>query len=97
MLFIAILAFANMFYVINGDATSRYLDPNDETDENFEYVGVYSGYAVIDSVLAIFLILFGDFKYDDFSKGPDSAQCWFFFVLACYVLIIVFMNMLIAI
>ena len=72
MLFIAILAFANMFYVINGDATSEFLAG--EADENFEYVANYSGWPLIDSVLAIFLILFGDFKYDDFSKGPDSAQ-----------------------
>ena len=41
--------------------------------------------------------MIGEFYLDDFKSGPNSEIAWVYFVFASFVILVVFMNMLIAI
>ena len=46
----------------------------------------------------MWLLGLGEFDLDDsYSEGPNAYLCWFMFILASFVIVITFMNMLIAI
>jgi len=81
------MAFTNFFYVINDEG--RYLDRQwDPTNENINF---------LDGFLTTYLISLGDFSPSRFDNGPDSLLVWFFFLLATFMMLIVFMNLLITI
>lgn len=67
-------------------------------DSDFHYVDEYTGYAPFDSFVAMWLLALGEFDLDDtYSKGSDSLLVWIFFISATFLVLIVFMNMMIAI
>jgi hypothetical protein len=45
----------------------------------------------------MYLLSLGEFDMDGFKDGPNVYFAWFFFLLATFFLLVVFMNMLIAI
>ena len=45
----------------------------------------------------MYLLALGEFSYGDFSKGHDVGVSWLFFILGTFLMLIVFMNVLIAI
>ena len=49
----------------------------------------------MDSILTVYLIALGDFSPAGFDKGDLSGLVWMFFLLASFVMLIVFMNLLI--
>jgi hypothetical protein len=63
----------------------------------YHYVDEYVGLPFIDSIIAMYLVALGEFDLDGLMQGPDKIGAWIFFVLASYLLLVVFMNMLIAI
>lgn len=53
---------------------------------------------MIDSIIAVWLLGLGEFDLDNsYSEGPDKFMCWFMFCFATFLILVVFMNMLIAI
>ena len=41
--------------------------------------------------------MLGEFYYEDFKEGPNNNFAWIGFVLATFIVLVVFMNLLIAI
>lgn len=50
-----------------------------------------------DSVIAMYLLGLGEFDLDGYKLGPNKNMAWAFFILASFLILVVFMNMLIAI
>jgi len=102
-------AFANFFFIINGNSpenekfkdTDTYKEwraSKEPKDEDYHYVNGYTGNAVSNSMIAMWLLGLGEFDLDDsYSEGPNVMLCWFMFMLASFLVLTVFMNMLIAI
>ena len=88
MLLIILCSFANFFFLIN---------ENIQDGEDFYYVGSFVGNKVIDAFIASYLTGLGEFDFDGYKMGPNVYLAWLFFILATFLVLIVFMNMLIAI
>jgi hypothetical protein len=63
----------------------------------YHYVNEYIGVSFIDSIIAMYLVALGEFDLDGLMQGPDKYGAWIFFLLGSFLLLVVFMNMLIAI
>jgi hypothetical protein len=88
MLVIIIFAFANLFFIIQ-------LNTNDSP--KYHYVVNYTDVDWVNAILAMYLLALGDFHYSGFSDGSDVEVTWIFFTLGTYLMLIVFLNVLIAI
>ena len=88
LVLIIIFSFTNFFYV---------LDLNQE-DVGSTYLPRYSsGNKLLDAFLSVYFICIGFYDVTPFGKGHDENYIWAMFVLATFINLIVFMNMLIAI
>ena len=90
MLLILMFAFTNFFYVIDSheNLIERYWESSEGSN------------SILNSLLSTYLIGLGEFSFDGYEKatdGPARALCWLFFILATFVMLIVFMNLLIQI
>lgn len=83
---IIIFAFANFFFMLNIG-----------TDDNNRAMIHYTGYRILDSVIAIYQFSLGDFHYSGFIHSEYDFLLWMSFMLCTFLLIVVFMNMIIAI
>jgi len=83
---VIVFAFANLFFMLNIG-----------TDSNNRVLIKYTGYAPIDSVIAIYQFALGDFHYSDFIKSEYDGLLWASFMVCTFLMIVVFMNMIIAI
>lgn len=86
MILIIVLAFANFYYVIN------YNTSGDDS-----YVDHKLDVSSLDSFLYVYMLALGEFSTDNYNNGPNKVICWFMFMLASFLIVVVFMNMLIAI
>lgn len=98
------LAFANFFFIINNNTPqneaykTKWEATKDPEDNEFHYVNDFSKHPVLDSVIAIWLIGLGEFDLDDsYGEGPNVVLVWLMFIFATLLILIIFMNMLIAI
>lgn len=83
MVFIIVCAFSNFFAIMNNNNDGYFPD--------------YLGIPLVDSLISMYLVSLGEFSYDSYSTGTDPILVWVFFLLGTFLLLIVFMNMLIAI
>ena len=83
---VILFAFANLFFMLNIG-----------TDSNNRALIAYTGWAVIDSVIAIYQFALGDFHYSGFIHSEYDALLWPSFMVCTFLMIVVFMNMIIAI
>ena len=98
MLAIIIMAFANFFFILNANTPANPHNKEQlEEEGDFRYLEAHTGNGFFDAIIGVFLISLGEFNFDGYAKGPDRMVCWFFFLMAIYLLLLVFMNMLIAI
>ena len=98
MLLLIISAFANFYFIINNNTPENPSYKKSHPDEDFHYVDTYVGQSVFDALIAMYLLGLGEFDIDGtYTKGPDIKLAWFFFILATFIILVVFMNMLIAI
>jgi hypothetical protein len=88
MLIIIICAFANLFFIIQ---------LNVKEGAGYHYVVNYTGEAVSSALVAMYVLAMGDFHFNGYGKGYDIFIAWLFFILGTYLLLLVFMNVLIAI
>lgn len=94
MVGIIIMSFANFFYVIDRNLTSYWT--KDSPDLN--YYEAYTGHKVIDVIISVYMMgALGDFDSEKYRVGYDRYSAMLMFILATFVICVVFMNMLIAI
>ena len=90
MVFIIVAAFANYIYVANTNMVHE--------QQARGYFAPYFGVPVLDVVMSVYnLGMLGDFDTELFRTGYDRNAITVMFILATYVIMVVFMNMLIAI
>ena len=87
MQILIILAFANFFFIMNKNTFK-----NDE-----HLVPDYVGDDFTDAVIQMYRLALGEFDDDGFAGAFASPLIYVFFILATFIILIVFMNMLIAI
>jgi len=91
MLLIIFFAFANFNFI---------LQLNIEGSENKDdvYVTEYvKDWNIFNAILAQYMIALGQFECSEIGHGPSMFFAWVAFLMAAYMLTIVFMNLLIAI
>ena len=93
MVFLIICAFANFFYIINKNTFYS----GDGADA-FRYIVDYTQTPVSNALMDMYFIALGEFaSMANYSKGHNSIIAWIMFILATLIMLVVFMNMLIAI
>lgn len=95
MVFLIILSFANFFYVIDRNIKSsgsgRYYDQYTSTE------GI-ADHSMIDVIISVYMMgALGDFDSARYRIGYDRYFAMMMFLLATFIICVVFMNMLIAI
>jgi hypothetical protein len=83
---IIVFAFACLFHMLNIG-----MDGHDRALIH------YTGIPVLDSVIAIYMFALGDFHYSGFIHSEYDYLLWFSFLVLTFLMIVVFMNMIIAI
>lgn len=90
MVALIIFAFANFIYVIGKNLAIEEPDSS--------YYNDYVGNQIIDVLISIYMLgALGDFDSDAYKQGYDRYVAMFMFILATFIVQVVFMNMLIAI
>lgn len=110
MLTIILFAFSNFFFTINNNTShnetyansdrfkDRFKDDLQDSEKGeFTYLQRLYYNCYINSILNVYLLMLGEFYFEDFSKGPNDEFAWIGFILATFIVLIVFMNLLIAI
>lgn len=77
------------------------LDPETKAYKTYSFIHRFTGSKGADAIISIALLALGDFADRDNYEGvPNSIDLWFawaMFLLACFFIVLIFMNMLIAI
>jgi hypothetical protein len=102
MVGIIIIAFANYFYVANNNLLQSQ-DPNIFTDGGIDdstetYFPSFFGVMISDVLVSVYMLgALGSFDSTLYREGPDKYRAMLMFLLATFIIQVVFMNMLIAI
>jgi hypothetical protein len=96
MVFLIICSFANFYYVVDRNMKTtgqgRYYDQYTSDPEN----GI--DHSIVDVIISIYMMgALGDFDSTIYRVGYDRYFAFAMFVLATFIISVVFMNMLIAI
>lgn len=83
---IILFAFANFFYMLNIG-----------TDSNTAALPVFTGLRIPDAIIAIFQVAVGQFATDGFINSDYDYLLWISFNICVFLMVVVFMNMIIAI
>jgi hypothetical protein len=94
MVLIVILAFASYFFVINNNL--YFSDLRNDDDEPFVYYESYYGSVGVALVSIYLMGALGDFDSGLYTEGSDKYAAFTMFLLATFIIAVVFMNMLIA-
>lgn len=94
MIMIILAAFANFFYIINFNSSAN---SSNDFESDFTYVPSNLGMPIFDAIMTMYLLALGEFNLDGFTQGPNVIIAWVFFLMATFIVLIVFMNMLITI
>jgi len=87
MLALILFAFSNFFFIMNKN-TLKGKTP---------LVPTYIGNNVIDSVIQMWRLALGEFDDEGFADAKYSPLIYLFFFFATFIVLVTFMNMLIAI
>jgi len=99
LILLILFAFANFFFILNNNTPQNPVYAKTHPKADFHYVDDYlKGYDVINAIIAMWLLALGEFDLDGtYSEGDSSFIIWLAFILATFIVLIVFMNMMIAI
>ena len=87
---IILIAFATFYFILNNNLI------DDGSDDR--YINEITGIRAVDSIMTMYLLgMLGDFDVGPYQKGRDSKYALLMFVMATFIIQVVFMNMLIAI
>ena len=90
MLLIIITSFTQLFFIIQ-------LNINEKDHEKYHYVVDYTGETVSSAWISMYVLAMGDFHFSGYGEGPDVFIAWGAWLLATYLMLLVFLNVLIAI
>lgn len=99
MLLLCICAFSNFFFIINrnSQANPKY-QPEVKDDERYRYVSEFiPKQHLFNAFFSMYLTGLGEFDSEGYGQGPNKIMAYCFFFLATFLILVVFMNMLIAI
>lgn len=85
MVLLIIIAFSNTMYLCQLNSAA-----GDVVAQNY-------GSPIIDAFISQYMLSLGEFNYGGFITSPDDGMEWFFFCFGTFLMMVVFMNMLIAI
>jgi hypothetical protein len=86
---VVLLGFANFFHIIQ---------MNVPEDADFNYVEPNFGIPFVDSIVDMALLSIGEFaSMDGYSEGHNPLSAWVMFCSALVIMLLLFMNMLIAV
>ena len=95
MVLIIILSFANFFFVIDRNLVLNY---NGDRRQDQTYYESYTENPIRDVVISVYMLgALGDFDSTVYRNGYDRYFAVAMFLLATFIISVVFMNMLIAI
>lgn len=95
MVALIIFAFGNYFLVINNNLLTS--DETDDDGNKLTYFGSWFG-GTSDVLVMVYLLgALGDFDPAEFNQGRDKTAAMSMMLLATFIIMVVFMNMLIAI
>merc|ERR1712080_145520 len=99
LLFMILFAYANFFFIINNNTPkNEAYKRRNPTGKDFHCVDDYTTSPFLNSLIAMWLLGMGEFDLDGtYPEGENSYIVWTFFLTATFLVILVFMNMLIAI
>lgn len=109
MLFLVICSFANFFFILNYNTpmNDKYLTVKGEEDIDnsfysqdprfYYYVKRYVKNNILSSIISVYLTALGDFDTDGLGRGYYRYAAWGAFIVSTFVVLVVFMNLLIAI
>jgi hypothetical protein len=93
LFFFVLIAFANLFLILQLNT----VDIEDQGIE-YEYVKESVGNRFLDALIQMYLFSLGEFSaIDGFAGGNDTNLAWLAFLISTFVLLLLFMNMVIAI
>lgn len=96
LFFIVLIGFANYFFILQlNNPDGGWVDDDGST---YNYVEGSISNKYIDAFLSMYLLSLGEFNsMDGYSGGFNVNSCWFMFILATIILLLLFMNMVIAV
>jgi hypothetical protein len=98
----AVVGFLIMFMIV-GFAFSNFfliLQLNLDIDQDEDAPNIVEGLVgnkYIDAMISMYLIALGEFSTDGYTHGNNPWSAWFMFIFATIILLLLFMNMLIAV
>ena len=108
MLMLCIFAFTNFIVIINNNSSGAndpikekykdvYEDDLGNKINNWTYVTQFTDVAVFNAFISMWRTGLGEFDDAHYDKGAYTYLLWTFFMMATFIILVVFMNMLIAI
>jgi len=92
--FLAILSFANFFYIVQFNVPKKGLLID---EREYMYVEPYLGNRALDSIVNMYLLSLGEFALDGYTEGHDRSAAWIMFVLATFFLMLLLLNFIITV
>jgi hypothetical protein len=94
---IVLISFANYFFILQmNNPEGGWV--NDDDGQNYNYVEQSIGNPYADAVISMYLVALGEFNsMDGYTGGYNVKSVWAMFLLATVILLLLFMNMVIAV
>ena len=96
-----LIAFANYFFILqqNLDEGGWVDDENEHNpNDSYNYVEESIGNPYLDAFISMYLLSLGEFNsMDGYSGGFNVKSSWAMFIFATVILLLMFMNMVIAV
>lgn len=98
MMLLILMAYTSAFYILNQNTTANPHNKDlAEKYGEFSYIKEFTGVSLLDAFIQVYMISLGDFNYDGYNKSGRGLIVYFFFLTCTGLILLVFMNMLIAI
>ena len=101
LFFFVLVAFANFFFILQQNLDEGgWLDTGDEhnTSAAYNYLEAAIENKYADAFINMYLLSLGEFfSMDGYKGGHNQKSAWFMFLLASVILLLMFMNMVIAV
>ena len=96
LFFFVLVAFANYFFILQLNIDKGGW--KDDDGETYNYVEESIGNEYVDAFISMYLLSLGEFNsLDGYSGGFNIRSSWGMFIFATVILLLMFMNMVIAV
>jgi HAMP domain-containing protein len=98
LLILCIFSFSNFFFQIQQNLKDDgEKSVNGNTESYVNYVETTIGIPFLDAIISMYLLALGEFAIDGYNEGYNKTHAWGMFLLATIVIMLLFMNFVIAI